>query len=340
MSASQALLYGAIAVVATAGVWKGSSLLERASDRLSTQYGLPAVVQGAVVAAIGSSFPELSATVLSTWLHGEFDLGVSAIVGSAVFNVLVIPALGGFFGPGELEADRTLVYKEAQFYMLAVAGLLITFALAVIYNPTAPGSLVGTVTRPLALAPLALYALYVFIQYQDVVEYEPGEPADDINPAREWAVLAASLAIVVIAVEGMVRAAIGFGELFDTPTFVWGLTVVAAGTSLPDAFVSVQAARRGEGVTSLANVLGSNTFDLLVAVPAGVLITGTATIDFAVAVPLMGFLTAATLVLFTVLRTDLALTEREGYVLLGVYAVFVGWLVLETVGVLGLIPGA
>jgi cation:H+ antiporter len=224
--------------------------------------------------------------------------------------------------------------------MLAVVGLVITFALAVIYNPTAPGSLVGTVTRPLALAPLGLYALYVVIQYQDVVEYESGEPAEEIDVAREWAVLAASLAIVVVAVEGLVRAAIGFGDLFDTPSFVWGLTVVAAGTSLPDAFVSVQAARRGEGVTSLANVLGSNTFDLLVAVPAGVLVAGTAVIDFAATVPMMGFLTVATLVLFTVLRTDLTLTEREGYVLLGVYAVFVVWLVLETVGVTGSIPGA
>ena len=172
------------------------------------------------------------------------------------------------------------------------------------------------------------------------MEYESGEPAEEIDVAREWAVLAASLVIVVIAVEGLVRAAIGFGDLFDTSSFVWGLTVVAAGTSLPDAFVSVQAARRGEGVTSLANVLGSNTFDLLVAVPAGVLVAGTAAIDFAATVPMMGFLTVATLVLFTVLRTDLTLTEREGYVLLGVYAVFVVWLVLETVGVTGSIPGA
>ena len=88
---------------------------------------------------------------------------------------------------------------------------------------------------------------------------------------------------------GLVRAATGFGDLFDTLSFVWGLTVVAAGTSLPDAFVSVQAARRGEGVTSLANVLGSNTFDLLVAVPTGVLVAGTAAIDFAATVPMMGF---------------------------------------------------
>jgi cation:H+ antiporter len=90
----------------------------------------------------------------------------------------------------------------------------------------------------------------------------------------------------------------------------------------------------------LANVLGSNTFDLLVAVPVGVLIAGSATVDFASIVPMMGFLTLATLILFTVLRTELALTTPEAYVLLGVYALFIGWLVLETTGVLGFIPGA
>jgi len=74
----------------------------------------------------------------------------------------------------------------------------------------------------------------------------------------------------------------------------------------------------------MANVLGSNTFDLLVAVPAGILIAGTTTVDFAAAVPMMASLTVATLVLFPLLRTDRSLTDREVYVLLGAYVVFVG----------------
>lgn len=142
-----------------------------------------------------------------------------------------------------------------------------------------------------------------------------------------------SLVIIVVGVEGLVRAAIGLGEVFGTPSFIWGLTVIAAGTSLPDAFVSINAARRGEGVISIANVLGSNIFDLLVAVPAGVLIAGAAPVDFTVAAPMMGVLTLATIILFAMLRTKLRLSRRECYVLLGLYAAFVGWLVLETVGV-------
>ncbi|WP_049936136.1 hypothetical protein [Haloplanus natans] len=102
---------------------------------------------GVWYAAVGSSMPELSSTVLATLLHGQFDLGVGAIVGSAVFNILVIPAAATLSRRRELEASRTLVYKEAQFYMLAVSVLFLTFAFAVIYDPAAGnGRLVGTRT--------------------------------------------------------------------------------------------------------------------------------------------------------------------------------------------------
>ena len=328
----------ALAVGATGVIWVGSTLLESASENLSDYYGLPAVVQGAVVVAIGSSFPELATVVISTVRHGAFDLGVGAIVGSAIFNVLVIPAVSGLACDGEMESSRAVVYKEAQFYMLSVSVLVITFALGVIYNPVEAEGISGEVTRPLAAVPVALYGLYVFIQYQDVSDHG-ATPETDVNPYRNWALLAVSLVLIVVAVEGIVEAALAFGDAFGTPSSLWGLTVVAAATSLPDAFVSVRAARDGSGAVSLGNVLGSNVFDLLVAVPVGVLIAGSTVVNFAAAVPMMGFLTLATVVLFTVLRTDLELSDPEAATLVVVYALFVAWMVAETLGYLALVPG-
>ncbi|MFB6122868.1 MAG: sodium:calcium antiporter [Haloferacaceae archaeon] len=324
------------AVAGTALVWWGSELLESASQRISAHYGLPAVVHGAAVVAVGSSFPELASTVLSTLVHGQFDLGVGTIVGSAIFNVLVIPALSTLLSR-PMSANRDLVYKEALFYMLSVAVLLLTFSFGVIYFP-ADGRLVATVPRSLAFVPVLLYGLYAFIQYQDTSDHDAGDAPSDVDPGRQWLRLGTSLFVVVVGVELLVRAAIGFGELFGTPPFLWGLTVVAAGTSLPDAFVSVRAARDDQAVTSLANVLGSNVFDLLVAIPAGVLVAGSATVDYAAAVPMMGFLTLSTLVLFTAMRTDLELTTREARLLLGVYAVFLAWMAAETAGVTAFVP--
>jgi cation:H+ antiporter len=328
--------YIALAVVGTAIVWVGSGWLETSSARLSVYYQLPAIVQGAVVAAVGSSFPELSSTVLATLLHGDFDLGVSAIVGSAIFNILIIPGVAGLIG-GQLAAERDLVYKDAQFYVTSVAVLLLAFSFAVIYNPVEGQPLVGRVDRLIALVPILLYGLYLFLHQQDTIEHVAEEVPDDLRVGRQWTLLIASLALILIGVEGLVRAAIGFGEYFGTPSFLWGLTVIAAATSLPDALVSIKAAQRGEGTVSMANVLGSNIFDLLIAVPVGVLIAGAATVDFTVAAPMMGFLTLATIILFAMLRTRLRLSRTECIILLVLYGIFVGWMVLETVGITGIV---
>lgn len=334
------VIWTLVVVVSTAIIWKGSGMLESSSQRLSAYYGLPDIVQGAVVVAVGSSFPELSTTVISTLVHGEFELGVAAIVGSALFNILVIPALSGLSTHKRLRSNRDLVYKEAQFYMIAVAVLTLTFSFAAIYNPVPDGDGVirGEMTRWLALMPIALYGLYVFVQYQDTMDHTPEVDATGIRPSRQWGRLVLSLVVIVVGVEGLVRSAIHFGDIFHTPNFLWGITVVAAGTSIPDAFVSVRAARAGRGVTSIANVLGSNTFDLLVCIPAGVLIAGTAVINFSVAAPMLAVLTAATVVLFLMMRTHMLLTRTESLALLILYALFVTWITAETFGAIDWVP--
>lgn len=334
------LLWTVVALIATGIIWKGSGLLESASQRLSAWYNLPEIVQGAIVVAVGSSFPELSTTVISTLVHGEFELGVAAIVGSALFNIMVIPAVSGLTSREQLRTNRDLVYKEAQFYMIAVAVLTLTFSFAAIYNPLSGSEegIRGEMTRWLALMPIALYALYLFVQYQDTIDHTGKVDTTGIKPGKEWAKLALSLVIIVVGVEGLVQAAIHFGDIFGTPSFLWGITVVAAGTSIPDAFVSIRAARQGRGVTSIANVLGSNTFDLLVCIPAGVLIAGTAVINFSVAAPMLAVLTLATVVLFLMMRTHMILTRAESILLLLMYGVFVLWIGLETFAVVDMVP--
>ena len=276
-----------IIVVMTVVIWVGSSWLEGASEQLSAHYGLPQVVQGSVVAAVGSSFPELATVAFAALLTNSLGLGVGAVVGSAVFNVLVIPAVAAIATEDNIESNRMLVYKEAQFYMLAVSVVVITFAMAVIYYPdTSVDYLAGEVTRPLAL--------------------------------------------ILGAVHQLVEAVEALGLAFGIPEFIMGVTVAAGATSLPDVLVSVRAARDDRGVASLANVLGSNTFDLLVAIPVGVLILGDASFNFAMAVPMFAVLTLATVLLFTVLRTDLHLSTPESAALLVSYLLFVAWVVVET----------
>lgn len=321
----------------TVAIWVGSSHFERAAERLAAVYGLPAVVQGSLVVAVGSSLPEL-ASVVFAGLAGVFDLGVGTIVGSAVFNVLVIPAAAALSRSEPLEASRAIVYKEAQFYMIAVSTIVVTFALSVIYNPIPGGpSLSGHLTRPLALIPLLLYVLYLFIQYQDVSDYDSPVPTDSVAVGREWGRFAGGLLFILVGVEVLVGDVETLSRTFQVSPFLAGVTVVAVATSLPDLLVSIHAAGEDRPETSLGNVLGSNTFDLLVAIPAGVLLVGTVPVDFAVAAPMLGVLTLATVLLFTALRTKLTLSKGESFALLVGYGVFVAWVVAESIGWPGLL---
>lgn len=328
---SLALVVGSVLVI-----WKGSEYFERSARRLSRHYGLPVSVHGAVVVAVGSSFPEISSIVISTVVHGEFSLGVGAVVGSAIFNLLVIPALSALFS-AELGATRSLVHKDGQFYIISVLVLFIVFALGATYVPGGTNS-AAILTPPLALVPLATYGVYLFLHQQDASDTETVKRPSE-NLGREWAILGVALLVIAVGVEGLIQAALALGALFDSPTFLWGLTVIAAGTSLPDTFVSVRAARDEDSVTSLTNVLGSNIFNLLVAIPVGVLLAGSATINFLVAVPTMGFLALATLVFVVFVRTDLELTKGEAIGFLVLYGLFLLWMTLESIGSIETIQG-
>jgi cation:H+ antiporter len=225
--------------------------------------------------------------------------------------------------------------------MLAVSVLVITFALAVIYEPVATGAggvLSGSITRPLAVVPLFVYGLYLFIQWQDTGDYEADAGGPDVAVAREWGRLAVGLLVILVSVEAMVSSIESLGHAFGIPEFLAGMTIVAAATSLPDTLVSVRSARDDNSATSLGNVLGSNTFDLLVVIPVGVLIVGAVPVNFSTAVPMFAVLTLATVLLFGTLRTGLALTSVESYALLVAYLLFIAWVVAETAGVTRILP--
>ena len=321
-------------VPGTALIWLSSTRLETASRRIAIYYGVPEAVKGAVITAVASSFPELSSVIIATLIHGDFELGMAVVVGSAIFNISVIPALAVYVS-GPLKADQAVVYRDALFYMVAVLSLLLTFSLAAIYFPVSGQLIRGSLTRDLALIPIALYAVYLFIQYQDT-----GENQNDrrhtvkVSIGWEWIVLAACMLFVAVGVELLVRCALVLGRLMDTPSFLWGLTIVAAATSLPDLFISIEAARQERSVASLSNVLGSNSFDLLVAVPTGVVLGGATVINFSRAAPMMGCLTLITIALFVCMRRGMVLRKAEAGLMLGLYAAFVIWMGLESVGVL------
>lgn len=337
-------------LVGAALLWLSCSRLEEATHRLAQRYGVPDAVKGSVLLAVSSSMPELMTALLAFPVHNDFELGLSAIIGSAIFNILVIPACSVYARGRPLSANRDLVYREAQFYLVSVAVLMLVLSLSVIYGGVPPRVVeggrrifTGEFTRLLAIFPLMLYGLYLYIQFEEVKRQRADHPPKmDVNALKEWATLAGCIVFILIGVEILLRVAIALGEALQTPTFLWGMTIVAAATSVPDTFVSVRASVLGRTESSVSNVLGSNVFDLLVAVPAGVMLTGAIAVNFTQIVPMMTFLVIATIVMLIFMLRDMRLSVRESHVMMLLYLGFGVWMTLEAFGVttlLGVRPG-
>ena len=322
--------YSAAVLISATIIWQACGHLEIAAHRLSESYGLPEIIKGSIIMAIGSSFPELVTVILAGIVHSDYELGFAAIVGSAIFNILVIPGVSVFFRAGPFGTDRHIIFRETQFYLISVLLMVVVLALAVIFFPVDGTGLKGKLSLSLVIVPLGFYALYVFIQFHEVLDYDTGSKNEPARVTSEWLRLVASMGAVTIGVEILVRTAIGLSDVLETPTFFWGVTVIAIVTSVPDLFLSVQAARREVGVSSLSNALGSNIFDLLVIAPVGVLVAGAVIIDFSHLFPMMSFLVLGSVTLLVLMRRKFALSNREATLLLTLYAGFLVWMGLET----------
>jgi cation:H+ antiporter len=210
---------------------------------------------------------------------------------------------------------------------------------SVIYNPSVDDHLEGTLTRSLAILPLAFYLLYLYIQYHEVRDYQPEAAVPRLPALPEWLRLIISMVVVTIGVELLLRSAIDLGHVLETPSYFWGITIIAAATSVPDLFMSIKAARREVSVSSLSNALGSNIFDLLAVLPIGVIAAGTVSISFSRVMPMLAFLILATVVVLVLMRRDFELTNRDGILLLAFYAGFILWMALQAFGVIAVMGG-
>jgi cation:H+ antiporter len=282
--------------------------------------------------AISSSFPELVTIILATGIHGDFELGLATIIGSAVFNILVIPGTSVFFRPGSLHIGRNVLYRETQFYLISVLIVMVTLLFSVIYQPSTVDPLNGTLTSSLMFLPLLFYVLYIYIQYQEVQDHKPKRENQSVSALKSWGKLLICMLLVTLGVEMLIQMVIALGDIFNTPSYFWGATLLAVATSIPDMFVSIKAAQRKISTASLTNVFGSNTFDLLVVFPTGVILAGAVVFNYSRIIPMMMFLVFATVTFLVLARSGSELSNNNGKVLLLLYAGFILWMGTQYIG--------
>jgi cation:H+ antiporter len=299
----------------------GGEVLVRGATRLALALGLSPLVIGLTIVAFGTSSPELAVSI-QAGLSGSSDLALGNVVGSNIFNVLFILGASALIAP--LLVAHQLVRQEVPV-MIGVSLLL--FALCA-------DGVVSFVDGTVLVGLLIVYTVALVVQSRRQAGANGDLAVGNTSGwDRHWSVqillIAAGLALLVLGARWLVDSAIGFARSFGVSELVIGMTIVAAGTSLPEVATSIIAALRGQRDIAVGNVVGSNIFNILgvlgvtvVAAPAGLAV---APAVLAFDLPVM---VAAAIACLPIFFTGHLIARWEGALFLALYAAYTGYLLL------------
>lgn len=298
----------------------GADLLVKGAARLATSFGVPALVVGLTVVAFGTSAPELAVSVKSAW-SGQAELAVANVVGSNILNILFILGLSAMISP--LIISQQLIRQDVPIMI----GISVVAAIMV-----RNGS-IGKLEAALLAAGLIAYTAFLFIQGRRQgaasISSDVDELIDENTPVwKNLILVVGGLVLLVLGARWLVQSAVELATAWGVNEAVIGLTIVAAGTSLPEVVTSVVASLRGERDIAVGNVVGSNIFNILCVLGISGLVSPTplmageqlASLD----VPVMLAVAALCLPLFF---TGASLSRLEGALFLTLYLAYV-WLLV------------
>jgi len=305
----------AIIIVSLVVLERGAEYLVEGLGSLSDRFGISEAVVGASIAAVGSSMPEFGSAVFSV-VENEPTIGFGTIVGSAIFNITVI--IGGSALFGKVVIDKKVIYRDGLFYLFTVVVALV-------------GIRDGRLTRTEALAWAALFGVYLVWLVYDARRGEPvpNESFDDLSTRLSAAYVVGGLVATGIAARYLVVHVEILSVELGISTAIFSLVAVAAGTSVPDLFTSLQSARKGMGSLAVANAIGSNIFDILGGLGIPFAFRAVTSVEAALNLSALVLLGSVVLALFVV-RWGFSLTRPKGYVLIGAYVTYLAVLFAQT----------
>lgn len=244
---------------------KGADFFVDGSSSVAKILKVPTIIIGLTVVAFGTSMPELSVSVTAA-LRGSNDLAVSNVLGSNIFNLLVVLGCCALVKP--VAAKWSLLKKEFPFSILITVILLLVdsdFSIMKILDGN-QGFVLG---RWAGLLFLILFVLYIYATVKSALRSRAEAKDMEEEEYKTMSPLKSGIYIVI----GLIGIVWGGNLVVDSAsnialTFGWsqtfiGLTIVALGTSLPELVTSVVAARKGENDLAVGNVVGSNIFNIL-----------------------------------------------------------------------------
>lgn len=252
------ILYIVIGIVVV--LWGADRLTEGAAS-LARRMRVPEIVIGLTIVAAGTSAPELFVSLMSA-LQGTPDMAVGNVVGSNIFNTMLIVGCAAMVSP--MVITKTTVQKDIPF---AVFASMILMALCAdgFGSLDFAGNEINRIDGILLLIGFAIFMTYTLRVAKKGAAAEPSvaESASEVNVWKCIFFIALGLACLVFGSNLFVGSASEVASSLGVSDGVIGLTIVAGGTSLPELATSVVAARKGQSAIAIGNVIGSNVFNIL-----------------------------------------------------------------------------
>lgn len=248
-------------IVGGALVLFGADRLTDGATALARRFGVTEMVIGLTVVAFGTSLPEFVTSFMST-LKGSSDISIGNIVGSNIFNTLVIVGASALVYP--IVIRKSTVTKDIPFSVLASIMLIV-----VVFDVALDGAAMNILARTDGLVMLGFFSVfmaYTFFMARNTEELstsnESNVPVKQMPYWKIFLFIILGLAGLVLGGNLFVESACDIALSLGISETVVGLTIVAAGTSLPELATSVVAARKGSSAIAIGNVVGSNIFNI------------------------------------------------------------------------------
>lgn len=228
----------------------GADRLTDGAVAVAEKMKMPQIVIGLTIVAMGTSMPEFCVSLISA-LKGTSDLAVGNIVGSNIFNTLLIVGVSALVAP--MSIMKTTVRKDIPFALVASALLLIM-------------CLDGDISRIDAAILFVMFLIFMYITLRGAKAQGTDLEEKEKKPMATWLSIVWILVGLACLIGGsnlFVDGATAVATKLGVSEAVIGLTIVAGGTSLPELATSVVSARKGNSGIAIGNVLGSNVFNIL-----------------------------------------------------------------------------
>lgn len=305
------MIWIAICLIAGAVMlYFGSEWLVRGAKGLALNLGVAPFVIGLTVLAFGSSAPEAITSIVST---SNPEIIIGNVVGSNIANVGLAIGLAAVLGP------MAAVYKDMRleiWVMLLASAVLCCLGLL--------GSIGSMIGIPLVLS-LFVFLFVVFKKKKADKEgravYEEEVTIDTLRTSVLLLLCLIGLVLLYFGAKYFIEGAKDLAHLLGVSDMIIGLVVVAIGTSLPEICISLLAARRGEADLAVANIVGSNIFNIMF-----VLGIGASLVDIPISQSMVGFhmpmMMLLAVTMFLIVRFKNRIDRRSGFVLLAIYMVY------------------